>query len=542
MLRAVVLGGNRRSPTAAITRCQSEQSLRGSPNVLALRLPFEQNDEFVLRSERRRPPIAEIGHAIARTDTVVLALEGGARGRSLQAQLAGALDVIAPALRPSSASRPPLILLEGLVPPGYTASVVRTRLASAGLEIGRDVVVGVCTFLDQQEAPLLVLGTNDARAACRMREFYAAVAPGVPASVTSLLTAEVLGVAALAAQDTRLAIANELARWCDDHGLDYSALHARLQRRVNGAAPLPRPALGAPSASQCSAAATLWGVTETQGIARQSVLLQARRVNEAAPLFVVERIERLFGDLRGRTVGVLGLTDESHDGAHLRPHALDLLRRLAVRGATVTVHDPRLPESPVRPELPADVELRGLEGTLQSADFVLIAAGHTSFQTLWPRLLALAPEARAVFDACSALPPDATAVIGLPCHQLGNGWKRPDDTAVNFAASCVEAVERGVSNELLQAIRCLNRRFLPDEPPVSFAEVQELLSRWPGIGRLPEPGPVCRPESRDGFLPTLVRFACRTGRRRSLGDRLSDMPQRVSGLLQPRPANPGSWS
>jgi len=83
---------------------------------------------------------------------------------------------------------------------------------------------------------------------------------------------------------------------------------------------------------------------EMAGIDAKFIKL-ANQVNSAMPKIIKERIkEYLDGDLRGKKVQIAGISYKSNISDLRESPALDLIKELAMAGATVSWHDPLVPD------------------------------------------------------------------------------------------------------------------------------------------------------------------------------------------------------
>jgi UDPglucose 6-dehydrogenase len=102
-------------------------------------------------------------------------------------------------------------------------------------------------------------------------------------------------------------------------------------------------------------------------------------------LFLV--LQARFGDLRGRSFAVLGLTYTPQTDTLRRSAAVELCHDLLAAGADVRAHDPAVSE------LPADldaVRLGTLAAALEGADAAIVCTEWPEFrEALWAQLLPL---------------------------------------------------------------------------------------------------------------------------------------------------------
>ena len=180
---------------------------------------------------------------------------------------------------------------------------------------------------------------------------------------------------------------NEIARVCEHVGADAAEVSAGLKSEPRIG---PRAYLGA------------GGPFAGGTLARDVVTLSALGARFGEPLAVIpaikqsndlhrgwifRRLQSRFGELRGRTFAVLGLTYTPNTDTLRRSAAVELCQQLLTAGANVRAHDPAVRGLP--PELAA-VRLGDLPATLADADAVVVCTEWPQFRDApWPQFLPL---------------------------------------------------------------------------------------------------------------------------------------------------------
>ena len=108
-----------------------------------------------------------------------------------------------------------------------------------------------------------------------------------------------------------------------------------------------------------------------------AVIPAIKESNDLHRGWIFRRLQTRFGDLRGRTFAVLGLTYTPNTDTLRRSAAVELCQRLLAAGAKVRAHDPAVREMPA--ELAA-VQLGSLDEALAEADAAIVC-------TEWPVFL-----------------------------------------------------------------------------------------------------------------------------------------------------------
>ncbi len=178
---------------------------------------------------------------------------------------------------------------------------------------------------------------------------------------------------------------NEIARVCEHVGADAAEVSAGLKSEPRIG---PRAYLGAggPFAGGTLArdVVTLTGLGARFG-EPLAVIPAIKQSNDLHRGWIFRRLQSRFGELRGRTVAVLGLTYTPNTDTLRRSAAVELCQQLLAAGASVKAHDPAVRVLP--PELAA-VRLGDLHTTLADADAAVVCTEWPQFRAApWPELL-----------------------------------------------------------------------------------------------------------------------------------------------------------
>ncbi|HEX5633308.1 MAG TPA: hypothetical protein VFX50_08775, partial [Gemmatimonadales bacterium] len=154
---------------------------------------------------------------------------------------------------------------------------------------------------------------------------------------------------------------------------------------------------------------------------------------------------------------------------------------------------------------------RDLAAAVRDADVLALCCPHRAYADGWPALVAMAPRAAAVLDACNLLRPDAATSRGLAYAGIGRGRAAPAAELVEAVFRGFEAVERGVANEVAGLVEFLNARYAASEfERVRFPEVQRLAGTCPTGCVIVDAGPVAPVPAYEGFRSRLVARATGT--------------------------------
>ncbi|MBF2006249.1 UDP-glucose dehydrogenase family protein [Chlorogloeopsis fritschii PCC 9212] len=221
----------------------------------------------------------------------------------------------------------------------------------------------------------IVLGGNSSRAVAMMQELYAPIVerkyaedqslPPVPVLVTDLSSAEMIKYAANAFLATKISFINEVANICDRVGADVTqvakgiGLDSRIGNKFLNAG------IGWGGSCFPKDVAALIHTADDYGYEAQ-LLKSAVCVNQRQRLIAVEKLQQALKILKGKTVGLLGLTFKPDTDDMRDAPALNLIEQLNRLGAKVKAYDPIVSQSGLRD---------GLTGVLVETDPERLADG-----------------------------------------------------------------------------------------------------------------------------------------------------------------------
>lgn len=210
---------------------------------------------------------------------------------------------------------------------------------------------------------------------------------------------------------------NEVARLCEQVGADAKEVSAGLKSepRIGPKAYLGP---GGPFAGGTLArdVVTLTKLASAKGESI-SVIPAIKQSNDLHRGWAFRRLQSRLGDLRGKTIGVLGLTYTTNTDTLRRSAAVELCQKLIQAGASVRAYDPAVKSLPA--EL-GKVSLAGdLVSALRGADAAVVCTEWSQFrQADWPEIV---PQMRQpVFvDANRFLEKELKSIAGVEHLSVG---------------------------------------------------------------------------------------------------------------------------
>ncbi len=186
----------------------------------------------------------------------------------------------------------------------------------------------------------VVIGSRDAEAIEIMRELYRPLfLIETPFVVTSLEAAELTKYAANAFLATKISFINEIANLCDKVGCDVHdvARAIGMDQRIGNKFLHPGPGYG----GSCFPKDTSALASVAREFGADSLIVDAvMEVNRRQRAVMIPKIERLVGNLSGKTIAVLGLSFKPETDDMREAPSIEIIRGLEERGANVRAYDP----------------------------------------------------------------------------------------------------------------------------------------------------------------------------------------------------------
>jgi UDPglucose 6-dehydrogenase len=271
-----------------------------------------------------------------------------------------------------------------------------------------------------------VIGTESARAREVLRQIYRPISLiEAPILFTGIETAELIKYAANSFLAMKITFINEMADLCERLGADVHDL-ARgigLDGRIGRKFLHPGPGFG----GSCFPKDTIALARISQDAGAPSRLVETTvAVNDARKAGMAARIVAACGgSVRGKTLGVLGLTFKPETDDMRDSPAVCIIDRLVEDGALVQAYDPQGMDQ-ARPLLPEAV--RYVDGALAAAakaDALVVITEWNEFRALTPEQLSSAMAGRVVVDLRNIYDLAAMAAAGFTYRSIGRPAPTP---------------------------------------------------------------------------------------------------------------------
>ena len=325
-------------------------------------------------------------------------------GSSLSADL-GAVKQVASSVG-KGLKKGDIVILNPSVPPGSTEDVVVPILEKeSGLKAERDffmvynperIYEGRAIEDIEEHYPAIISGLGPSSVAAGSQLFSLVFKKGVM-TMHNIRTAETEKLLEGVYRDVNIALANEMARFCEKVGVDF--WEAREGANSQPFCYIHKPGVGVGGA--CIPVYPQFILDSARVVKVDCNITQlSRNVNDSMPAYCVQQALKLMGGASPAqsTIAVLGLAFRGGViDTRLSP-TYPVISELRKLGARVRVHDPLVKNDPA---LPADVPLTNdLKKAVKDADLVMLLTDHPQYNKLSQRDLGDAPvyDGRGVLD------------------------------------------------------------------------------------------------------------------------------------------------
>ncbi|MEY4519133.1 MAG: hypothetical protein RLZZ499_1732, partial [Cyanobacteriota bacterium] len=274
----------------------------------------------------------------------------------------------------------------------------------------------------------IVLGGNSDKAISMMQDLYQPLVsrkfaedkslPEVPVVVTDLSSAEMIKYAANSFLATKISFINEVANICDRVGADVTqvARGIGLDSRIGGK--FLNAGLG--WGGSCFPKDVSALVHTANDYNYESELLKAAiNVNQRQRLLVLEKLQNELKILKGKTIGLLGLTFKPDTDDMRDAPALDLIEQLNRLGARVKAYDPIVSQSGLSHGLSNVIIETNAEMLADSCDALVLVTDWKEFLKLDLQKIAKLMNHSLIIDGRNFLDREAVQAAGIRYIGMG---------------------------------------------------------------------------------------------------------------------------
>ena len=275
-----------------------------------------------------------------------------------------------------------LVVLESTTYPGTTREVLEPRMRDAGLTVGEDVFLAFSPErvdpgnekYHTKNTPKVVGGITPACTAAATALYESCIDTVVP--VKSPETAELVKLLENTFRAVNIGMVNELAIVCDKLGVDvWEVIEAAATKPFGFMKFTPGPGIG----GHCIPLDPHYLAWKMRTLNYKTRFIDlASEINSNMPDYVVEKVAHALNDagkaVNGSRVLVIGVAYKKNIDDIRESPALDVMRLLEERRATVVFHDPFIPRFRENGHEKEGVALSPAE--LAKADAVVIVTDH----------------------------------------------------------------------------------------------------------------------------------------------------------------------
>lgn len=278
------------------------------------------------------------------------------------------------------------VIVKSTVLPGTTLEVVKPLIEKAsgknavtdfGLAMNPEFLKEGVALQDFFNGDRIVLGSDDDRTRGILEELYRNLR--VNKMNTGIRAAEMIKYASNSFLALKISYANEIGNYCKKMGIDPEevfrgvGLDSRISPKFFGS--------GIGFGGSCFPKDVNALRSDFRRMGMEPVLLDGTiKVNEDQPLLLVDALLRYMGDVKGKTIGILGLAFKPGTDDIRYTRALPIIRDLLSRGARIKAYDP-LAMDPFRSVVP-DIEYEDAAVGVLDSDAVLLLTEWNEFRDL----------------------------------------------------------------------------------------------------------------------------------------------------------------
>lgn len=314
-----------------------------------------------------------------------------------------------------------VIVNKSTVPVGM-GDIVTNILVESGVSDKNFAVVSNPEFLregtavgDFMNPDRIVIGASSSKAYNIITELYRPLNAHI--IFTTLKSAELIKYASNSFLATKISFINEIANICEKVGSDVvevaygMGLDKRIGREFLNAG------IGYGGSCLPKDVSALIHLARANGY-DPKILVSANSTNEEQRKMIVHKMEDKLGDLKGKTIAVLGLsfkpeTDDLRDAP-----SLEVIRELVKRGVEINAYDP-VAQVKAKKILPTVQFCETPYEAVKKADALVITAEWSEFRELDMEKVKAAMKTPVIFDGRNIYNPKRMKELGFKYHGVG---------------------------------------------------------------------------------------------------------------------------
>lgn len=327
-----------------------------------------------------------------------------------------------------------MIVLDGIAEREKVPVTAGVGAAVAAVDVEFDVVSNPeflregSAIYDTFNPDRIVLGSNSQKAMEMMKQLYAPIVnrevaedkslPPVPVVTTDLSSAEMVKYASNAFLATKISFINEVANICDRVGADVTQVAKGIGLDSRIGSKFLQAGIGWGGSCFPKDVSALVHTADDYGYEAQ-LLKSTIEVNNRQRLLTVEKLQQVLKILKGKTVGLLGLTFKPDTDDMRDAPSLILIEQLNRLGAKVKAYDPIVSQSGMRHGLSGVIVETDPERLADGCDALVLVTDWQKFQALDYTKMAKLMHTPIMIDGRNFLNPQLLIEAGFQYQGIG---------------------------------------------------------------------------------------------------------------------------
>jgi UDPglucose 6-dehydrogenase len=263
-----------------------------------------------------------------------------------------------------------------------------------------------------------VLGSTSREAADKVAQLHLPLRS--PIVITDLRTAEMIKYASNAFLATKISFINEIADICESLGADVKEVAAGMGFDPRIGKHFLEAGLGYGGSCFPKDVKALAFMAEEMGH-EANILNSVMEVNGLRREMIVDRLKHALGDLKGRSIGLLGLAFKANTDDMRDAPSVDIAKELVAAGARVRAYDPVAMD--VAKDLMPKVEMsKDAYAVADGADAVIVVTEWNEFRNLDLERVRDSMSQPIIFDGRNIYRPELMNSLGFTYHGVGRGY------------------------------------------------------------------------------------------------------------------------
>jgi UDPglucose 6-dehydrogenase len=275
----------------------------------------------------------------------------------------------------------------------------------------------------------IVLGSTSSKAIAMMQELYTPIVerkfasdsslPPVPVVVTDLSSAEMVKYASNSFLATKISFINEVANICDRVGADVTQVAAGIGLDSRIGQKFLQAGIGWGGSCFPKDVSALIHTADDYNY-NAELLKAAVEVNERQRVLAIEKLQQVLKILKGKTVGLLGLTFKPDTDDMRDAPSLIMIEQLNRLGAKVKAYDPIISQSGMRHGLSNVIVETDAELLADGCDALVLVTDWKQFQSLNYSKMAKSMHGAVMIDGRNFLDKQMLEEVGFQYHGIGH--------------------------------------------------------------------------------------------------------------------------